>query len=224
MSQSLLSIFIVLVAVFPICALGQGTRPGTGPDETCAGPVYERKEVLRPAEFKVPVLAMTKEALARGQKVQVVLSAVLCRTGQVSDIEVSKGEPDGMTDRVVEAIRLLKFKPAENNGQAVSQVIKFDFRFGFIGEPRPLAQGPLEGRRIDSVEVGGYREELRSEIDECLKVLSGRLYDKEQVERVWRKLIELGDFDREASRLRIEESETFGGLGLVFELKAKTKH
>jgi hypothetical protein len=73
-----------------------------------------------------------------------------------------------------------------------SQVIKFDFRFGFIGEPRPLAQGPLEGRRIDSVEVGGYREELRSEIDECLKVLSGRLYDKEQVERVWRKLIELG--------------------------------
>src|SRR4030095_2687545 len=109
MSQSLLSIFIVLVAVFPICALGQGTRPGTGPDETCAGPVYERKEVLRPAEFKVPVLAMTKEALARGQKVQVVLSAVLCRTGQVSDIEVSKGEPNGMTDRVVEAIRLLKF-------------------------------------------------------------------------------------------------------------------
>jgi TonB family protein len=219
-----LFIFLLLVAVFPTSALGQGTSPVTGANETCAGPVYGRKDVLRPAEFKVPVLGMTKEALARGQKVQVILSAVLCRTGQVTDIEVSKGAPDGMTDTVVEAIRLLKFKPAENNGETVSQLAKFDFRFGFIGERHPLAQGPLEGRTIDLIEVGGYREELKSEIDECLKLISGNLYNKEQIERVWRKLIELGDFDREASTLRIEEREMSGGLGLVFELKPKTKH
>jgi hypothetical protein len=167
---------------------------------------------------------MSKEDLARGQRLNVVLSAVLCRTGQVTDIEVSKGEPGGTTDEVVEAIRLMKFKPAENNDQPVSQMARFDFKFGFLGERHPLAQGPLEGRTIDVVEVGGYSEELKGEIDECIKLISGNLYDKEQLDRVWQKLIELGDFDRQASTLRIEESEASGGLGIVFELKAKTKH
>ena len=70
MSQTLLSTFIVFVAVFPISALGQGTSPSTRDDETCAGPVYERKDVWHPAEFRVPVVDITKEILARGQKVQ----------------------------------------------------------------------------------------------------------------------------------------------------------
>ena len=223
MSQTLLSTFIVLVALFPISALGQDPSPGAGAYETCDGPIYERKDVSRPAEFRVPVVNMTKEALARGQKLQVMLSAVLCRTGRVTDIRVSKGAPNGMTDRVVEAIRLMKFTPAEDRGQPVSQAAKFEFTFGFIGERRPLAQGPLEGRRIDSVEVGGYRKELKNQIDECMKLLSGEFYNKEQVKRVWRKLIDSGDFDKEASTLRIEEGDR-GGVGIVFELKEKAKH
>jgi TonB family protein len=186
--------------------------------------VYEMKEVSRRAEFRVPVVTMTKEDLARGQRLHVVLSAVLCRTGQVTDIEVSKGEPGGTTDEVVEAIRLMKFKPAESNGQPVSQAMRFDFTFGFLGERHPLAQGPLEGRTINLVEVGGYREEQKGEIDECIKLISGNLYNKEQLERVWQKLMELGDFDRQASTLRIEESDMPDGLDVVFELKEKTKH
>jgi len=224
MRQNVFSTLIVLVAVFPISASGQGTSPATGANETCTGLVYERKNVSQPAEFKVPAVQMTKEDLAKGQRLNVVLSAVLCRTGQVTDIEVSKGEPGGTTDVVVEAIRLMKFKPAESNGQPVSQVMRFNFSFGFIGERHPLAQGPLEGRTINLVEVGGYREELKGEIDECIKLISGNLYDKEQLERVWQKLLELGDFDRQASTLRIEESEMRGGLDVVFELKQKTKH
>jgi TonB family protein len=223
MTHTPLSTLIVL-SVCTISAFGQDTRPPDyAANETCTGRVYERKEVSRPADFRMPEVSMTKEALARGQRVQVVLSAVLCRTGRVTDIEVSKGAPDGMTDKVVEAIRLMKFIPAENDGQVVSQKTKFDFGFGFIGERHPLAQGPLEGRRIESVEVGGYRGKLKNEVEESVKLLSGELYDKEQIERVWRRLIESGDFDREASTLRIEEGVR-GGLGIVFELKEKAKH
>jgi TonB family protein len=224
MTHILLSTLIVLSGLSTISAFGQDTRsPDYAANETCAGRVYERKEVSRPAEFRTPEVSMTKEALARGQKVQVVLSAVLCRTGRVTDIAVSKGAPDGMTDKVVAAIRLMKFTPAENDGQVVSQAAKFDFSFGFIGERHPLAHGPLEGRTIESVEVGGYRRKLKNEVEECVKRLSGELYNKEQIERVWRKLIESSDFDREASTLRIEEGER-GGLGIVFELKEKAKH
>jgi hypothetical protein len=208
--------FIVLTALFDTPALAQEIKHVAVTDETCAGPVYERKEVSRPAKITLPDVGMSKEALAKGQKVQVALSAVLCHTGRVTDIVVSKGS-------VVEAIRLMKFTPAMKNGQEVSQVAKFDFRFGFIGERHPLAQGPLEDRMIDSVEVNGYREELKDEIDKCMKLLSGHLYSKEQVERVWRMLLESGDFDREASKLRIEESE-MNGLAVVFELKERPKH
>jgi TonB family protein len=222
MSQTPLSTVMVLVALPPVSALGQSTSPRAGANETCPGPVYERKDVSRPAAFRTPEVSITKEALARGEKVQVVLSAVLCRTGRVTDIGVSKGAPNGMTDKVVEAIRLMKFTPAENDGQAVSQVARFDFRFGFIGERHPLAHGQLEGRRIESVEVSGYRDELKNDIHECLKLLSGEFYNKEQVDRVWLKLMESANFDNEASTLRIEEGE-FGGLGIVFELKEKKK-
>jgi TonB family protein len=215
--------FIVLTALFDTSALAQDIKHVAVTDETCAGLVYERKEVSRPAKITLPNVGMSKEALAKGQKVQVALSAVLCHTGRVTDIVVSKGSPDGMTERVVEAIRLMKFTPAMKNGQEVSQVAKFDFRFGFIGERHPLAQAPLEGRMIDSVEVNGYREELKDEIDKCMKLLSGQLYSKEQVEHVWRMLLESGDFDREASKLRIEESE-MSGLAVVFELKERPKH
>ena len=215
--------FIVLTALYDTPALTQDTEHVADKDETCAGLVYERKAVSRPAKITLPYVGMSKEALAKGQKVQVALSAVLCRTGRVTDIVVSKSSPDGMTERVVEAIRLMKFTPAIKDGQEVSQVAKFDFRFGFIGERHPEAQGPLNGRMIDSVEVCGYREELKFEINEWMKLLSGKLYSKEQVEHVWRMLLESGDFDSEASKLRIEENE-MGGLGVVFELKERPKH
>jgi TonB family protein len=214
---------IILTAPFHTPALAQDIKHVAVTDETCAGLVYERKEVSRPAKFTLPDVGMSKEALAKGQKVQVALSAVLCHTGRVTDIVVLKGSPDGMTERVVNAIRLMKFTPAIKNGQEVSQLAKFDFTFSIIGERHPLAQGPLEGRMIDSVEVCGFQEDLKDEINESMKLLSGQLYSRAQVEHVWRTLLELGDFDREASKLRIEESER-NGLGIVVELKEKPKH
>lgn len=222
MKQTLLATFIVLTALFDTSVWGQNPKHESVTNETCVGPVYSRKEVSRPAEFKRPIVGMTKEALAAGRKARVTLSAVFCHTGRVTDIEVSQGSPDGMTESVVEAIRLIKFTPAEKDGRAVSQVVKFDFRFGFIGERRPLAQGPLEGRRIDLVEVGGYRKELEDDMQNFMK-LSGQLYNKVQIELAWRMLLESGDFDPEASVLRIEERD-LGGLALVVELKQKTKH
>ena len=70
MFQTLLSSFIVLVTVFSISALGQGANPGKGSDESCAGPLYGRKDVFRTTEFREPFVDVTKEALVRGQKVQ----------------------------------------------------------------------------------------------------------------------------------------------------------
>ena len=55
-----------------------------------------------------------------------------------------------------------------------------------------------------------------------MKIHSGQVYDKEQVEEDWRMLLDAGNFDKEASTLRIEEGSR-GGIVLVFELRKKSE-
>jgi len=152
------------------------------------------------------------------------MSAVLCSTGRVTDIQVLEGLPFGVTERAVEAARQTRFSPAEKGGQPVSVAMRFVFKFRYLGERGPLAQGPLEGRLIESVEVGGYRENRWDDDDlwKWMKTRIGEAYNKEQIEQDWRMLLEVGNFDKEASTLRIEEGER-GGIVVVFELKEKPK-
>jgi len=191
--------------------------------ENCAGPVYKHSEVSGRATFNSrPSPSLTDEAIANVVRGQVVLSAVLCRTGRVTDIQVIEGLPFGVTERAVEAVRQAKFSPAEKDGQPVSVATKFVFKFGYIGDRGPLAQGPLGGRMIESVEVGGYPEDGWDNLWARMKTRGGQVYNKERIEQDWRMLLEAGNFDKEASTLRIEEGNR-GGIVVVFELRVKSK-
>ena len=111
-------------------------------NETCAGPVYKHSEVSRRATFSSrPAPSLTDEAIANAVRGQVVLSAILCRSGRVTDIHVIEGLPFGVTERAVVAARQTKFTPAEKDAQAVSVATRFVFKFSYIGERGPLAQG-----------------------------------------------------------------------------------
>lgn len=225
MRRTFTRVFVLSVSiiVMTISAAGQ-TLNGSDPADTCEGPIYKASEVARRAAFVSPRSnpELTDEARANAVRGKVVVSAVLCRSGQVADIRVVEGLPFGVTERAVGAVREAKFTPAERDGQAVSQAVRFEFRFSYIGDRRPLAKLPLEGRMIDSVEVAGYDEGMNGEVGECMKTLSGQLYDKEMIEQVRHRLLGLGDFDAEASGVRVEESET-GGLGIFYEMKKRAK-
>jgi TonB family protein len=218
--------FLASIALLPlICVSTSAQERGRQASlESCAGPVYKHNEVSRPAAFNSrPSPSLTNEAIAHGVRGQVVLSAVLCSTGRVTDIQILEGLPFGVTERAVEAARQTRFSPAEKGGQPVSVATRFVFKFRYIGERGPLAQGPLEGRVIESVEVDGYRgEEPWDDLWKRIKARIGEVYNKEEIEQVWRMLFEAGDFDKEASTLRIEEGER-GGIVVVFELKEKPK-
>ena len=191
--------------------------------EKCAEPVYKHSDASRKATFNSrPSPSLTDEAIANAVRGQVVLSAVLCRTGRVTDIQVIEGLPFGVTERAVEAVGQARFSPAEKDGQPVSVATRFVFKFSYIGERRPLAQGSLVGRMIESVEVGGYREGQGDDLWERMKTRGGQVYNKEHIEQDWRMLLAAGSFDKEASTLRIEEGDR-GGIVVVFELKEKSK-
>jgi TonB family protein len=216
-----------LAAVAPallICAPAFGQQSSREvSNEKCPGPVYKHDEVSqRPIFYSRPSPTLTDSARAHGVRGQVVLSAVLCKSGHVTDIDVIEPLPDGVTERALEAARQTKFAPAKKDGLPVSEQTTFIFQFRYIGERGPLAREPLRGRLIESVELTGNAESGWDELKERITTRPGDIYDKEKIEANWQKLLEATDSDKEASTLRIEEGNR-GGIAVVFELKTKRK-
>ncbi|MGZ8847885.1 MAG: hypothetical protein ACXW3C_15615 [Pyrinomonadaceae bacterium] len=67
-------------------------------EETCKGPVYLGSEVTHRATITSrPIPSMTEEALAHDVHGRVVLEAVLCRTGRVTDLRVVEVRNENVT-------------------------------------------------------------------------------------------------------------------------------
>lgn len=76
-----------------------------------------------------PSPSYTEEARLNGTRGHIRLRAVLRASGEVTNISVLKGLPDGLTERAVEAARQIHFIPAQKDGRAVSQWIIIEYRF-----------------------------------------------------------------------------------------------
>jgi TonB family protein len=119
----------ILALMFLVVASGQDAGRDQA-EETCAGPIYRAREVTRRAKITyIREPGYTEKARSNGVRGRVVLTAVLCRTGKVTDIKVVKGLPDGLTEEAVESTRGIKFEPAEKDGEAVSQSITRECNF-----------------------------------------------------------------------------------------------
>ena len=112
-----------------VCLSTQGVAQ-KDQDEVCGDPVYGPREVTQRAKIiAVREPQYTEEARAKGVRGTVVLTAVFCRTGKVTNIEVIKSLPYGLTERAVESTRGIKFKPAEKDGALVSQRFRRECSF-----------------------------------------------------------------------------------------------
>jgi len=72
----------------------------------------------------------SKEAWQHGIKGRVLLRAVLCADGRVTNVEVIKGLPYGLTEKALATMLKMKFKPAQKDGHPVSVAILREFSFG----------------------------------------------------------------------------------------------
>jgi hypothetical protein len=52
---------------------------------------------------------------------------VLCKTGEVTNIQIINPLPFGMNERLIEAVKGIEFTPALKDGKAVSQKQIFEF-------------------------------------------------------------------------------------------------
>ena len=94
------------------------------------GSAYAPEEVTSKAliTFK-PEPGFTGRARANMTTGKVVLRTLFCHTGEVADIEVVSGLPDGLTGRAIVAARQIRFRPATKDGQTVSQWVTLTYNF-----------------------------------------------------------------------------------------------
>lgn len=219
MRNALLSIIATFLIAFGLGAgaIAQGSNSLVN-DEKCGGQIYEPKEVsLRPKITSKPSPGFSAEALAHNVRGRVVLSAVLCRSGKVTDVQVIESLPFGMTEKAIEAARAIEFEPAQKNGRRVSEIFRLEYNFGYLGDKGSPAQEPTAGRLVETIEITGLRSRQSQEIMALLKTRTGEPYNAEQVIADFQSLLALGFFDKNESRVRIEDGIR-GGIKVVFDL------
>lgn len=98
-------------------------------DDACSGPVYNSKEVSRKVRItSFPPPENPSDSRAGDVRGEVVLDVVACHTGRITDIKVKAGQPYGWTEATIEAARKVRFRPAEKDGQKVSQRMRFEYK------------------------------------------------------------------------------------------------
>jgi TonB family protein len=197
----------ILFAGMATTAAAQGVSQPA--EEKCDGVVYQAKEVSQKARItSSPPPTYTQEARMHNVSGKVVLTAVLCSSGHITDIQVVSGLPGGLTESAIAAAKKIKFEPAQKDGQPVSQATQLEFGFSLDPHGRgQLAKEPVEGRIVESRILRGmdcrYRAEIWKEIWAQIKTRVGDSYHKEQANHDMEAVLALGYFDKKQSYLRL---------------------
>ena|SRR3989442_1408725 len=92
--------------------------------------LYKGSEVtLKARVTKKPEPKYTKTARKHAVEGTVVIRCVFSSAGQVTNIHVISGLPDGLTERAVEAAKKIKFIPAMKDGKPVSMWMQLEYNF-----------------------------------------------------------------------------------------------
>jgi TonB family protein len=96
--------------------------------QECSFAVYSGKQV----DQKVRILAKPepeydKKELRKSAPGAIILRAIFCGSGEVTDIKLQRGLSDKLDEKAVEAARKIQFIPAEKDGQKVSQVLIVEY-------------------------------------------------------------------------------------------------
>jgi len=104
--------------------------PGTPYQQDSEEPLYTGKDVERKARLAMKPEPMYTVAARDNQVVgTVVLRAVFTSAGNVSNIRIRSGLPDGLTERAVAAAKKIKFIPAMKDGHYVSMWMQLEYNF-----------------------------------------------------------------------------------------------
>lgn len=103
---------------------------GGGNKQTEENIIFRPPQVQRKAQITFnPQPQYTEEARKNQVQGVVRISMVMTASGQVQNIRVVSGLPNGLTEKSLEAARLIRFIPAQKDGRNVSQYVTVEYNF-----------------------------------------------------------------------------------------------
>ena len=79
-----------------------------------------------------------------------MLVMVFTAKGQITNIRIVRGLPDGLTEKAIEAARKIRFLPAKKNGIPVNVRGNLEFTFNLYDLPAPLLLSPGNNEILDN--------------------------------------------------------------------------
>ncbi len=107
-----------------------GGGPGGGGGGTDYNRVFSGKDVNQKARIlEKPEPTYTEEARKNQITGTVVLKVVFAASGQVTNIHMVSGLPDGLNERAISAAKRIRFVPATKDGRPVSMYFQLEYNF-----------------------------------------------------------------------------------------------
>jgi len=124
------AVFIIPPAPQPQNGSGIKGTPGDAVDEGDYNRVFSGREVTQKVRvFRKPEPTYTESASKYRITGTVVLRALFSAEGKVTDIEVVKKLPHGLTGATIKAARGISFSPAMKDGHPVSMYMELQYNF-----------------------------------------------------------------------------------------------
>jgi TonB family protein len=97
----------------------------------CTVPIYTGKDLdQKPRIVEKPPPNFTSQEHEKYQRQVIMLRAILCGSGTVTDITVKNGLSNTVDAKAIEAARRVKFVPGKKDGQNVSRFVTLLYRLG----------------------------------------------------------------------------------------------
>src|SRR5687767_9919537 len=128
-NRSLRTAALLVMALFPMTPLS-AQQSGQGPvNQQCDVPSYHGRQVDRKARILAkPDPDYDRDDRRKHAYEEIVLRAILCASGEVTDIKLQHGLSDSANAKATEAARKIRFIPAEKGGNKVSTLVILKYR------------------------------------------------------------------------------------------------
>jgi len=118
-------------------AYAQAPSPSPGPtpvpQKECDAESYKGSEVDRKVKIlDYPHPNFSERQMEKYRGSLIVLRGLLCGSGKVTNLKVVRGVAPDVDEEAMRTARRIKFRPAQKNGQNVSQWMQFEYQLTWM--------------------------------------------------------------------------------------------
>jgi len=158
-SGSVVATILVIGFALVICTPEIVKASPTGLTGQSGENVEQMTEDLKPTILYREYAKYSDEALKNGLEGTVILEVVFAADGNMKDLKVYSGLPDGLTESAIAAAQKFRFEPATREGKPVSVRGKLELEFKL-----PKSAGPAPAKKRESETVYAMSATLRPTI------------------------------------------------------------